>query len=65
MEDSTADLFQVYVREHRYRKDSPEKVERPLAVCATYEEARRIRQEHLRADSDCVIRYLGNTGGGD
>jgi hypothetical protein len=65
MEDSNPDLFQVYVREHRHRKDSPELVERPLAVCATYEEARRVRQENQRPDSDCVIRYLGDTGGGD
>jgi hypothetical protein len=65
MEDTNADLFQVYVREHRHRKEPPEVVERPLAVCATYEEARRVRQMNLRRDRECIIRYLGDTGGGD
>ena len=34
MQETNTDLFQVYVREHRNRKESPELVERPVAVCA-------------------------------
>jgi hypothetical protein len=55
----------VYVREHRHREASPEVAERPLAACPTYAEARRVRQKLLRPDRECIIRYLGDTGGGD
>jgi hypothetical protein len=65
MEDTTADLFLVFLRAHRHCTDPPEVVEEPLAVCSTYEEARRIRQQHLRDARECVIRYMGQTGGGD
>jgi hypothetical protein len=63
--ESNPDLFQVYVREHRKDGEAPEEVEQPLEGCATYEEARRLRQKASRPDSDCVIRYMGDTGGGD
>jgi hypothetical protein len=65
MDNTNPDLFQVYVREHRHGKDPPEVVEQLLDVCATYEEARRVRQKNLQPDRDCIIRYLGDTGGGD
>jgi hypothetical protein len=65
MDETDADLFLVLVREHRHCAEPPEVVERPLAVCATYEEARRVRQQHHQPDRECVIRYLGATGGGD
>jgi hypothetical protein len=63
--ESNPDLFQVYLRDPRNDGASPETVEQPVDGCATYEEARRLRQKALRADQDCVIRYMGETGGGD
>jgi hypothetical protein len=63
--ESNPDLFQVYLREHHKRSEAPENVEEPLDGCATYEEARQLRQKALRPDSDVVIRYIGDTGGGD
>lgn len=40
--------------------------EQPLASCASYHEARRIRLALQGAGSgDCVIRYVGPAGGGD
>jgi hypothetical protein len=65
MEDTTADLFQVFLREYRHCTVPPEVVERPLAACATYEEARRVRAENQRDSREVVIRYLGQSGGGD
>ncbi len=63
MQESNPDRFQVYVREYRQRKGSPEVEERPLAVCPTFGEARRLRRAHLRPGRECVIRFLGDTGG--
>jgi hypothetical protein len=65
MEDRTADLFQVFVREHRHCTEPPEVIELPVAACTTYEDARRVRRNHLRDDREYIIRYLGETGGGD
>jgi hypothetical protein len=65
MDSSSTDLYQVYLREYRKTGDLHEVVEQPLADCSSYDEARRIQQQALRAAQDCVIRYLGPTGGGD
>jgi hypothetical protein len=47
-------------------RSSTEAAEQPLASCATYEEARRIRDAlHGSATGECVIRYVGPAGGGD
>jgi hypothetical protein len=45
--------------------DRPDGVERALICCSSYEEARRIRQQCLGSDSECVIRFVGPSGGGD
>jgi hypothetical protein len=40
--------------------------EEPLAACTSYGEARRIRRAmHEAAPGECVIRFVGETGGGD
>ena len=39
--------------------------ERTVTVCATYGEARRIKQHLAHGPDICIIRYLGETGGGD
>ena len=59
------DGFVVFVRNAPSYTGSPETVEREVGSCSTYEEARRIRGEcHDRAHM-CVIRYVGEAGGGD
>jgi hypothetical protein len=64
MDNPDSDQFLVYVREH---DDSGVHgvVEEPLASFATYAEARRMQQDQFRAARDCVIRYVGPSGGGD
>jgi hypothetical protein len=57
--------FIVYVRTDPGHGEHPTLVERPLATCPTYEEARRIQQAWRSASHDCVIRYEGIAGGGD
>jgi hypothetical protein len=57
--------FVVYVRADRRHEYDPEMVERPLAACATYADARRIQQFYRQSDQECVIRYEGVSGGGD
>jgi hypothetical protein len=56
------DGFLVYVRADTAHVDEPESNEEPLAICASYQEARRIKND---AAGKCVIRYAGCTGGGD
>lgn len=65
MDEIHEDGFVVYVRSQRDRNDPPEENEWASVACASYEEARRIRQLHRLHDRDCVIRYVGVSGGGD
>jgi len=58
------DLYVVYLRSEATTLQ-PEGVERPVMVCASYGEARRLQRMLQRADQECVIRFQGNTGGGD
>jgi hypothetical protein len=64
MESSQDDRFVVLVRlaGQSYR---PDLVERPLATCSSYAEARRIRREFHFTARECVIRFVGPCGGGD
>jgi hypothetical protein len=61
------DRFILVLRsDPNHLKSSSETVEHPLASCASYAEARRIRDAlHGTATGECVIRYFGPTGGGD
>jgi hypothetical protein len=65
METAHDDRYVVYVRSRRHHPDIPEEAETPLISCPSYEEARRIKQQWHRAGRDCVIRYVGTSGGGD
>lgn len=59
------DCYVLFVRSETGHADVPDTVEQPLLSCSSYEEARslhRIMRTHSR---DCVIRYLGDGGGGD
>lgn len=62
MDSAHEDLFVLFLRAGRPDPACPEAGERPLASCPTYDEARQLR---LTLAADCVIRYVGRTGGGD
>jgi hypothetical protein len=59
------DRFMVFLRLDRNHASPPEEFERCLTSCPTYEEARRIQREYRTFARECVIRYEGETGGGD
>jgi hypothetical protein len=59
------ELYMVYLRAPRNDLNAPESAERPLVTCYTYGEARRIQRLFQRTTHECVIRYLGQAGGGD
>jgi hypothetical protein len=65
MEETHDDRFVVYVRSRRDRPDAPEDLEWPVVTCSSYEEACQVRDAHRRHARDCVIRYVGLSGGGD
>ena len=58
------DLYVIYLRCDSWT-GQPESRERPVMVCASYSEARQIQRLLQGADQECVIRFQGNTGGGD
>lgn len=67
MEPVRDDRFMVFIRyDATHVGPFADAVEEPLAACATYGEARRIREALLAtAPGGCVIRFMGESGGGD
>jgi hypothetical protein len=65
MHDEPHDCFMVFVRAGTVSTCRPGAVERPVAACPTYEEAARLREKLRRAGWSCIIRFVGQTGGGD
>ena len=65
MHTDHTDGFLVFVRVDSAHSQRPDASERPLTHCASYEEARRIQREYRRSAIECVIRYQGESGGGD
>jgi len=61
---SHEDRFVVYVRSGR-DPERPGASERAFMSCPTYADAQRIRRGLHLINRDCVIRYDGETGGGD
>ena len=59
------DQFVLFVRADRNHIEEPEAVEQPLGACASYEEARRVRRQFRGTANEYVIRFLGDSGGGD
>jgi hypothetical protein len=60
--DFLDECFLVFVRADTARGDEPETNEEPVAICDSYEQARRVKQD---TSKKCVIRYAGCAGGGD
>ena len=65
MESVLDDRFVVFLRQDRSGSSRPDHAERPLIACSSYEQARRIQRHLHHSYRDCVIRYVGLTGGGD
>jgi hypothetical protein len=67
METVHDDRYMVVLRyDDNLARSTVDGNEQPLAYCATYGEARRIREAlQATAAGDCVIRYVGQAGGGD
>jgi hypothetical protein len=59
------DRFTLFLRLDRGHTNWPISAEKPLATCASYEEARRLQREYQKSDHKTVIRYVGEAGGGD
>jgi hypothetical protein len=65
MGTSLDDRFMVFVRAETSCLDNPDSVEEPIILCASYEEARRFQRLFHQSRRNCVIRYMGEAGGGD
>jgi hypothetical protein len=65
VEDARQDGFVVFVRDAARAQGRPRDVERVVATCPSYEEANRVRQRLRGSGKHCVIRAVGETGGGD
>jgi hypothetical protein len=65
VEETRQDCFVVFVRDEARAAGRPADVEKAVASCASYEEADRIRQRLRGSGRHCVIRAVGETGGGD
>jgi anti-anti-sigma regulatory factor len=63
--DESEDCFVVYVRDGLGATWRPGNMERPVAACSTYKEASRVRETIRQAGRSCVVRFIGDTGGGD
>jgi hypothetical protein len=59
------DRFVVFALRHRRNSPLPQVLEREVITCPSYEEAQAIRREFQAAGCECVIRFMGEAGGGD
>ncbi len=59
------DMFTVYVRTDPAHARATEDIEIPLASFSSYEDAVQAQRAYQRPARECVIRYQGDTGGGD
>jgi hypothetical protein len=65
VEDLYQDCYMVFVRDEAGRTQRPEDVEDVVMACATYQDAARVKQELRGAGKHCIIRSVGQVGGGD
>jgi hypothetical protein len=65
MEHPLDDRFVVFLRHDLSHSNRPDHAEQPLITCSSYKEARRIQRQLQHKYRNCVIRYVGLTGGGD
>ena len=65
MDFDQEDHYVVFVRTDRNHLEEPEVIEQPLVSCTTYAEARRVQRRFHGTANECVIRFVGSSGGGD
>jgi hypothetical protein len=65
MEPVLDDRFVVFLRHDSSQSNRPDHAEQPVFACTSYKEARRIQRQLQHEYRECVIRYVGLTGGGD
>jgi hypothetical protein len=65
MEDVYQDCFVVFVRDEAGSAWRPDAVEREVATCYSYDEAARVGKRVRDSGKSCVIRCVGQAGGGD
>jgi hypothetical protein len=65
MEERYQDCFVVFIRDETGFTQRPEDVEDAVMACASYEEAARVKQDLRSAGKRCIIRSVGQAGGGD
>ena len=59
------DQFTLYVRTDPMHVARMEEIEQPLGSFACYEDALRAQRAYQLPIRDCVIRFNGDSGGGD
>jgi hypothetical protein len=65
MDTGHEDCYVVFVRSDRSAREPSDGTEHALALCSSYEEARRVQREYQGPHGNCIIRYVGTAGGGD
>jgi hypothetical protein len=63
--DRTQDAFVVYVRDERADTHRPDAAEQAVATCPSQEEAEEVRRRLRAEGKHCVVRSVGQDGGGD
>ena len=65
MEDLYQDCYVVFIRDETAPAQRPEDVEDAVMACSSYEEAARVKQDLRSTGKRCIIRSVGQAGGGD
>jgi hypothetical protein len=65
MEELLQECYVVFVRAGTWPAQSAEAVEYPLEPCFSYQDAARIKQNLRGSGKSCIIRSIGQSGGGD
>jgi hypothetical protein len=65
MHNEMQDCFVVFLRDNATSVWRPELAERPVAACASYAEAVRVRKQYRLDGKACIIRCVSQTGGSD
>jgi hypothetical protein len=65
MEELLQDCYVVFVRDGSWPAQPAEAVEQPVQTCFSYQDAARLKQDLRNSGKSCVIRSVGQSGGGD
>jgi hypothetical protein len=65
MEAAVDDRFVVFALRPRAGDRLPQAMEQEVVACPSYQEAQRVRRAFQAVGRACVIRFMGEAGGGD